>query len=669
MSLFDPLALDPLKPLLLKPSLAQWDNYQIYTLICTDYPHKKTTLPRQRREPRGFAFNDPFGETRATYHAFTDTIQAIENPVYTFDNFLAYQKFGVDQPLIDFGLLAQQLIVKPRSYYNYTSVTTTTIKQVSGVLPDGYSFTDYQTDVNNVAATNEIDSDNQFTFIDTYNRSNYGYYSNTSISHTIYQDIYTHHDVSLSVPSYLSLVYGYYLDNRVRPPANPLITINVSGSLKIGYYKWNKYERIENLTSIDWRVYEIKFTKNIPCVIPITDCVLGTLVFIGDSTLVNLVKSELATIQLPTNSYQWSDYYFGGRTQALFGEWVALYNAIELQPEPPDVWLIYQSYREFTDPPIFRRLSANNNWINDNLNGIEADLNPQLDHPMFEVNQNRAYRDHFRLQTDGSLGDIQMDSPRIVEMHTALNAAKYAVNDLDNTTDRVSTLGYYIEKISSLLGHRVDANGEVDLKKEAEIVPQLLNKPRWKQGDTSYSQFCFGQKGIIVPSLPTSYDKSGKLLELYHICHDIPQLLSALQSDIDKSLGIEQGSQIRVKGLDGKIVPFQNQLAMAIDNQQKIQILSDRIEKLYGQNLVQGQELRGLYAGIGIPVSVEKLPVTDAKGKVKTYLPYFTYQQSQSSILGHLTAIKMNLSIVLGVLMPKAENKSINPFKRLLGKK
>jgi hypothetical protein len=142
-----------------------------------------------------------------------------------------------------------------------------------------------------------------------------------------------------------------------------------------------------------------------------------------------------------------------------------------------------------------------------------------------------------------------------------------------------------------------------------------------------------------------------------------------LQSDIDKSLGIEQGSQIRVKGLDGKIVPFQNQLAMAIDNQQKIQILSDRVEKLYGMNLVQGQELRGLYSGIGIPVSVEKLPVTDVKGKVRTYLPYFSYQHSQSSILGHLTAIKMNLSIVLGTLMPKAENRSINPFKRFMAKK
>ena len=36
MPLFDPLDLDQHKPAVLKPSLAQWDNYQIYTLVCVD---------------------------------------------------------------------------------------------------------------------------------------------------------------------------------------------------------------------------------------------------------------------------------------------------------------------------------------------------------------------------------------------------------------------------------------------------------------------------------------------------------------------------------------------------------------------------------------------------------------------------------------------------------
>jgi hypothetical protein len=42
MLLFDQLALDPLKPSVIKPSLAQWDNYQIYTLVCVDRSYATT---------------------------------------------------------------------------------------------------------------------------------------------------------------------------------------------------------------------------------------------------------------------------------------------------------------------------------------------------------------------------------------------------------------------------------------------------------------------------------------------------------------------------------------------------------------------------------------------------------------------------------------------------
>lgn len=42
MPLFDPLALDSHKPAVLKPSLAQWDNYQIYTLVCVDRSYAAT---------------------------------------------------------------------------------------------------------------------------------------------------------------------------------------------------------------------------------------------------------------------------------------------------------------------------------------------------------------------------------------------------------------------------------------------------------------------------------------------------------------------------------------------------------------------------------------------------------------------------------------------------
>jgi hypothetical protein len=431
--------------------------------------------------------------------------------------------------------------------------------------------------------------------------------------------------------------------------------------LEIGYYRQNSNEPVSMLRSIDWFEYQIEVEKDREIYLPIDGCVLGTL-WISDPQ----IESQIRSMPNKPDEYAVSDY-FPSAVPALFSHWQSLYDIEDAKTLPVGTGSLISESETHQVSSTLRILGANNDvWHNAS---IVDDVGIDLTHPMFEINESRTIDYHFKPQiADDSLGNLVMDSPKIVELWTHFCSQNPVVNDIDNDLPRLNTHGYYLTKISHLLGHRVDANGEVDLKKEAEIIPQLLNKPNWKQGDTSYSQYCFGKKGIVIPSLPTSYDQQGRLLEQYHICHDIPQYLAALQSDLDKSLGIEQGSQIRVKGLDGKIVPFQNQLAMSIDNQQKIQILSDRVEKLYGMNLVQGQELRGLYSGIGIPVSVEKLPVTDVKGKVKTYLPYFTYQQSQSNILGHLTAIKMNLSIVLGTLMPKAENKSINPFKRFLPK-
>jgi hypothetical protein len=43
MALFDKLSNDKYKPAVLKPSLAQWDNYQIHNLYCVDTRRQKIT--------------------------------------------------------------------------------------------------------------------------------------------------------------------------------------------------------------------------------------------------------------------------------------------------------------------------------------------------------------------------------------------------------------------------------------------------------------------------------------------------------------------------------------------------------------------------------------------------------------------------------------------------
>jgi hypothetical protein len=690
MALFDPLTLDAHKPPVLKPSLAQWDNYQIYTLVCRDITQTVTTKKFVADEsidpiitPAGqyaidvsyihegeYGINNQGQFLGRDNNPLTGIYADISDRVITnkLSDFLAIQTFNPCKPKVNFldyvdGYSASA-DTTPKFYLTYGNLETVELE-----VPQNLGTYTNQSPPNTGVTANprfgELFKPNYSNLngaiigkiSDTTARGLYNAYLQVNFWDTVgygtfwnfYRQIIDT-QIPKREPNYIDLLDGY---EDLLKPNNPHVVPTFSGELSIGYYRPNRLEPILGLRSIDWIEYQIEVTKDRPIYLPIKDVVLGTL-WISNPTIASQIRA------LPTiaGGYTWGDL-FPENVDPLFTKWRSQYN--EPLPTYSGDILIETIY----SPPIVtvRRLGANNDvWHNGTtIDDAEIDLT----HPMFEVDESRTIDYHFIFNQDtDSLGRLVMDSPKIVELWTHFCSQYPVLNDIDNDLPRVNTHGYYLTKIAHLLGHRVNANGEVDLRKEAEIVPQLLNKPRWKQGDTSYSQYAYGKKGLVVPSLPTSYDRQGRLLEQYHICHDIPQLLAALHSDIDKSLGIEQGSQIRVKGLDGKIVPFQNQLALAIDNQQRVQIMSERIEKLYGMNLVQSQELRGLYSGIGIPTSVEKLPVLDVKGKIKTYLPYHTHQQSQSSILGHLTAIKMNLSIALGTLMPKAENKSLNPFKR-----
>jgi hypothetical protein len=44
MAIFDALNNDPYKPVVLKPSLAQWDNYQLHNLYCVDTHRQEVTM-------------------------------------------------------------------------------------------------------------------------------------------------------------------------------------------------------------------------------------------------------------------------------------------------------------------------------------------------------------------------------------------------------------------------------------------------------------------------------------------------------------------------------------------------------------------------------------------------------------------------------------------------
>lgn len=73
---------------------------------------------------------------------------------------------------------------------------------------------------------------------------------------------------------------------------------------------------------------------------------------------------------------------------------------------------------------------------------------------------------------------ILVDSVRIKEIHAALQADKFAVDDNDEDVARVANLGYYIERISRVLGISVNSDGSIRSIRQRKVIdPDTTSVP------------------------------------------------------------------------------------------------------------------------------------------------------------------------------------------------
>lgn len=278
---------------------------------------------------------------------------------------------------------------------------------------------------------------------------------------------------------------------------------------------------------------------------------------------------------------------------------------------------------------------------------------------------------HYKLQANGSYGDLVMDSPKTIrnneileELAIAFESEKYSTNNTTPGSPMVKTLAWLIEAGNRVLGNRFDDDGKIDLASEkSNYLPATLNNP--SNPDGNYGLTSFGARGRFMPYLPTTY-KNGKEEILHDVVHDIPQMLEAFLRQLDISLGIQHGSEIRTRSIDGTMQEFPNQLALL----QHISNLSEKAAynsgKLINITTVTSSEVRGLYGGIGIPVIQSWLTIKDGKNDVK--LPFFTYQKNMPSILDHITSLQANIAIINGTIAPqKRPNNKLDPFKVFTG--
>jgi hypothetical protein len=443
-------------------------------------------------------------------------------------------------------------------------------------------------------------------------------------------------------PNYLCFANGYYLDNRTIP-SNPKIIPTVSGIETIGYYQKNPMEAIPDLTTIEWREYQIECKKDQPIYLPIDNLFLGTLYCSPE------LKTLISATAVAITEYSWSDA-FPDAIPAIFSHWMTLYsplaaaqNSITPNTTGFSTTLSTKTIQTFELDRVVRRISANNNcWQTTPIAELDNDLNPLPTHPMFFVNAARTYDYHFSPQTKG-IGSLTMDSPRLIEIHKALDAGKFSKNELNSNKDRYTTLGYYIEKTASLLGHRLDANGEIDKQREKALTRNIL-PPTSKPDPKKHGGSSFGHESLLVRRLNNHFNKDkiedGGVVAV----PDLPQLMLEVLDQLNLGLGIQESSAIEIKH-DGQTHRYPNLLALVTEIAIHQFNQSQYSKSTHISSLVTQQQTNEIIGGLGLP-TISKQIMRTVNGK-NAAIPYWGIAP-QASIAKKIDTCTYNVGLVLG---------------------
>jgi hypothetical protein len=470
------------------------------------------------------------------------------------------------------------------------------------------------------------------------------------------------YDLSVGKADYRDLIFGHPQDSRMLP-SNILVTATTTRMIEFGYYRRNRFESHPKLaTSLDWRVGKLQVVTGKPYRLPLIDPVLGTLVVDA------ITRAEIISIAAP-NTYP-ARFLFADQLEDLFTYWNTFYPP----PPPPAPFYPLASTITLTQEtnkpgatkqvitttytPLVRVMAANNDqWGHGTI--TIAKNRPLGSHPIFQLDHQKLFEE---LQSDLSYGTYMTDSPRLREIHAALDAAIYALDPFGGGT-RKANLGWMIIKIGEILGIRRQPNGKFLTTDEAKKFERTrANSPQWKDpGD--YAIDGWGRFGYALKFLPTAYKDGQRQDNQYEMVHDVIQLNEAILDQLDHALNIQHGSEVRIP-VGKEIQSYPNQGAATIDTAARVIQLERSIEQLLTMQIESANTLRELFAGLGIAVTTKAVKV-DIGGQVKD-ISYPGYQQSKPSVMEEIGGFKKNLAILLGMAAPrKAPKKNpLNPWSK-----
>jgi hypothetical protein len=268
---------------------------------------------------------------------------------------------------------------------------------------------------------------------------------------------------------------------------------------------------------------------------------------------------------------------------------------------------------------------------------------------------------HYLFDPDtGESIELMPDSIRVKEIHAALNAHKYGVDENDPSKGRIANLGYYTERIARVLGISVKADGSIKSIEQKRSAPDGSTVPAgWNFGQFGtrgsgddlrdgivYEERCNNMSaGKFDPASTTI--SGGNLV----LCENIPQYIDALLDDLDKALDWQS--------LGAMVIPsFQNDGRVA--NMEGIgAALSEMLYMLSAihhgtvQNQVSSLITQGtnyeLLKSTGQPMAT-KIAKVNVSGDESLDIAYPGLAEDNLSQVTQTAMILKNISLLLGSL-------------------
>lgn len=469
---------------------------------------------------------------------------------------------------------------------------------------------------------------------------------------------------------YIHLITGHELDTRIMPDEIIFVAPR-SMTLTYSFYRKNIYETHPRVIhSLDYVHRKIRLKSGKTYRLDVKQIVLGTLLM-SNPVIGALIRNYTKLSQYPAR------FLFVDNVASLMSYWHELYplkppatprlassfTLTEGAAYPPD--LVF-AVTESNSIPIPIILAANNNYWGWGSSTIDVNKPPPT-HPLFVFNYIKLFE---TLQPDNSYGTYVMDSIRLIEMQSAvkeiydaLDAGNYASYTDENgqKIQRVTNLGWLIEKTANILGLRRKPNGKyLDAADQSKYDRNRLNSPKWPQGD--YDLNSWGNKGYALRHIPTTYNDGQRQDNMYDLVHDIPQFLAAILDQIDLGQGLQHTAEIRLK-VGKEVQSYPNVGQLTIDLAARVIELEALVQKIAVMQIETSNSVRELFPGIGIPVATKSVSIDIGGKQQQVFYPGF--QSGKGSILDNLSAIKVNLGIALGQLMPqKKPDSRWNPFDR-----